>query len=242
MVSLCRNYIFVEVSVLNKQKQQNITIKGTKDGLTLHLNDACSFEELLAELQTKLLTNKHGDDEQHVTVYVKAGNRFMTEDQENELKALIEKNRHLVVKKIDSNVILKQDALRVKEEEELVSVAKVVRSGQVLHVEGDLLLIGDVNPGGTIVAGGNLFILGALKGIAHAGYRGNKTAVIAASIMQPSQLRIADVITRPEEEDSEKEQSVMECAYLDDANQIVIDRVQGLASLRPNLTRLERRI
>ncbi|TYR82269.1 septum site-determining protein MinC [Priestia megaterium] len=227
---------------MNKQKDQNVTIKGTKDGLTLHLNDTCSFEDILTELQTKLLTNKHGDDKQIVTVYVKVGNRFVTTEQEIELKALIEKNKYLVVKQIDSNVILKQDALRVKEENELVSVTKVVRSGQVLHVEGDLLLIGDVNPGGTIVAGGNLFILGALQGIAHAGYRGDKRAVIAASLMKPSQLRIADIITRSEEERNEKEENVMECAYLNDDNQMVIERVQTLPHLRPNLTRLERRI
>jgi septum site-determining protein MinC len=208
----------------------------------LHLNDTCSFAELLTELKTKLLTNKHGDADQIVTVYVKIGNRYLTTEQETELKALIEENQYLVVKQIDSNVILKQDAVRVREESELVSVTKVVRSGQVLHVEGDLLLVGDVNPGGTVVAGGNLFVLGALKGIAHAGYRGNKNAVIAASLMKPSQLRIADIITRSEEERSEKEENIMECAYLDDNDQMVIDRVQTLPHLRPNLTRVERRI
>lgn len=208
----------------------------------MHLNDTCSFAELLTELKTKLLTNKHGDADQIVTVYVKIGNRYLTTEQETELKALIEENQYLVVKQIDSNVILKQDAVRVREESELVSVTKVVRSGQVLHVEGDLLLVGDVNPGGTVVAGGNLFVLGALKGIAHAGYRGNKNAVIAASLMKPSQLRIADIITRSEEERSEKEENIMECAYLDDNDQMVIDRVQTLPHLRPNLTRVERRI
>ena len=76
------------MSVLNKQKQQNVTIKGTKDGLTLHLNDTCSFAELLTELKTKLLTNKHGDADQIVTVYVKIGNRYLTTEQETELKAL----------------------------------------------------------------------------------------------------------------------------------------------------------
>ena len=77
-----------------------------------------------------------------------------------------------------------------------MSVAKIIRSGQVLNVTGDLLLIGDVNPGGTVIADGNIFILGALKGIAHAGFDGNTEAVIAASVMKPSQLRISDVLNR----------------------------------------------
>ena len=42
-----------------------------------------------------------------------------------------------------------------------------------IKVPGDLLLIGDVNPGGTVMAGGNIFIMGSLKGIAHAGCYGN---------------------------------------------------------------------
>ena len=61
---------------------------------------------------------------------------------------------------------------------------------------GDLLLIGDVNPGGTVIAGGNIFIMGALKGFAHAGCYGNDQAVIAASSMKPSQLRISDCLNR----------------------------------------------
>ena len=46
-----------------------------------------------------------------------------------------------------------------------MTVARIIRSGQVLQVAGDLLLIGDVNPGGTVIAGGNIFIMGALKGL-----------------------------------------------------------------------------
>lgn len=53
----------------------------------------------------------------------------------------------------------------------------------MLHVKGNLLLIGDVNPGGTVIAGGNIFVIGALRGIAHAGYYGDAEAVIAASVM-----------------------------------------------------------
>ena len=49
-------------------------------------------------------------------------------------------------------------------------MTRVISSGQVFEVPGDLLLIGDVNPDGTVRAGGNIYIMGQLKGIAHAGY------------------------------------------------------------------------
>ncbi|OQM45720.1 septum site-determining protein MinC [Anoxybacillus sp. UARK-01] len=229
------------MNVVNRQKQPYVTMKGTKDGLTLHLDDMCSYDDLIAELDEKLMINENKDfDGPLVSVHLKLGNRYLTPEQEEELRALIRAKKNLVVASIDSNVMTKEEAIEWKQKTEIVSVAKIVRSGQVLHVHGDLLLIGDVNPGGTVIAGGNIFILGALRGIAHAGCYGNKEAVIAASVMKPMQLRISDVMNRAPDYKVD-EQNEMECAYIDDNDQIVVDRLQLLMHLRPTLTRLERR-
>lgn len=101
------------------------------------------------------------------------------------------------------------------------------------------MLIGDVNPGGTVIAGGNIYILGSLKGIAHAGAFGNEQAVIAASSMKPSQLRISEHLNRSPDSIQDNEKREMECAYIDENHQIIVDRLQVLIQLRPNLTRLE---
>ena len=120
-----------------------------------------------------------------------------------------------------------------------MTVSRIIRSGQVLEVPGDLLLIGDVNPGGTVIAGGNIFIMGTLKGIAHAGFYGNVQAVITASSMQPSQLRISDCINSAPDPQENNEKREMECAYVDENHQIIVDRLQVLINLRPNLNRFE---
>jgi septum site-determining protein MinC len=226
---------------VNRQKQQNVIIKGTKDGLTLHLDDTCSFQELLSELEMKLSTNQHGDVGQLASVQLKVGNRYLTPEQEEQLKEVIRRKKDLVVETIDCNVVSKEEALRLKEENELLSVARTVRSGQVLQVKGDLLLIGDVNPGGTVIAGGNIFILGALRGIAHAGCEGNVQAVIGASVMDNAQLRISDIVLHQTEVDQHNEDLQMQCAYLDENGQLVLEQVRSMPHLRPNLTRLERR-
>ncbi len=221
------------------QKQQYVTIKGTKDGLTLHLDDSCSFKELIADLEVMLsLNRKTNNDVPFVPVKVKIGNRFLTQDQEEEIRSIIRNKKHLVVDVIDSNVMTKQEAEEMKKKHEIVSVAKVVRSGQVLKVDGDLMLVGDVNPGATVIAGGNIFILGSLRGIAHAGFYGRKDAIIAASVMKPTQLRIGDIMNRAPDS-VQTETNIMECAYVDDSETIVVDRLQQLTHLRPNLTRLE---
>ncbi|MBS4208963.1 septum site-determining protein MinC [Bacillus sp. FJAT-50079] len=222
------------------KNKQNIMIKGTKNGLSLQLNDRCSYKELLVELEEKLAElHRVDDDRPLISVSIQAGNRYLDEQQQEELKELIRQKRNLIVDHIESNVVTKAEAQQYIDEQEITSVATIVRSGQVLEVEGDLLLVGDVNPGGTVKAGGNIFIMGALRGVAHAGYTGKAESVIVASFMTPSQLRIYDCISRAPDHYDKEEHHQMECAYIDRTNQIVIDRLQVLKHLRPNITRFK---
>ncbi|MDR9791550.1 MAG: septum site-determining protein MinC [Bacillaceae bacterium] len=228
------------MNFVKAQRPYYVTIKGTKDGLTLYLDDSCSFHDIVNELDSMLSKRQYvQENEPMIRVTIKAGNRFLTEEQEEKIKDVIRKKRNLIVDAIDSNVISKEEALKWKEEADVISVAKVVRSGQVLKIRGDLLLIGDVNPGGTVMATGNIFVMGALKGIAHAGFEGNRNAVIAASLMKPTQLRISDILSRPPDQKEPSFRNDMECAYIDENGTIIIERIQQLAHLRPNLTRLE---
>src|SRR5699024_9503873 len=149
-----------------------------------------------------------------------------------ELRLLIKEKKNFIVGSIDCQVIAKEQALKLKRSNEIISIAKIIRSGQVLEVEGDLLLIGDVNPGATVMAGGNIFILGSLRGIAHAGCYGDTNAIIAASIMKPMQLRISDLMNRAPDNTYSEDGNEMECAYIDDENHIVVDRIQLLSHLR----------
>jgi len=222
------------------KNRQNVMIKGTKNGLSLQLNDRCSYEELLTELNEKLADLQGVDmDTPLISVRILSGNRFLDAHQQEELKDLIRQKHNLIVDEIESNVIKKEEAQRILDEQEVTSVATIVRSGQVLEVSGDLLLVGDVNPGGTVRAGGNIFIMGALKGVAHAGYTGKQESVIVASFMTPSQLRISEYISRAPDHYDQEDHHQMECAYIDKTQQIVIDRLQVLKHLRPNITRFK---
>ncbi len=212
-------------------------IKGTKEGLTLHLNDSCSFEELKRELDLKLSAHYHDhDDTPLITVNIETGNRYLTDVQQEEVKELVRKKRKLVVEDITSNVITKKEAQKAKEEDEITSIVGIVRSGQVVEVPGDLLLVGDVNPGGMIMASGNIYVMGSLKGIAHAGCYGKKNSVIVASKMIPTQLRIANCLNRAPDSADEESSHEMECALINRNDQIIVDRLQVLKHLRPEIT------
>ncbi len=77
---------------------------------------------------------------------------------------------------------------------------RTLRSGQQLRHPGSIALIGDVNPGAEIVAGGDIIVWGKLRGTVHAGAMGDEGAQVCALDMQPTQLRIAQHIARSPED------------------------------------------
>jgi septum site-determining protein MinC len=74
-----------------------------------------------------------------------------------------------------------------------------VRSGVEIRHPGTVILLGDLNPGGIVIADGDIIIWGRLRGIAHAGAGGNSECLIMALQMEPTQLRIADAVARAPE-------------------------------------------
>lgn len=88
-----------------------------------------------------------------------------------------------------------------------------VRGGQRIHSPRSLVVLGSVNPGGSVSALGNIYVFGNLKGVAHAGVNGCDTAWIYADSMSPLQLRIADHMARSAPEDAGDRP---ECAVVED--------------------------
>ena len=88
-----------------------------------------------------------------------------------------------------------------------------MRSGQRIEYEGSIVVIGDVKAGAEIIAGENIVILGELKGLAHAGAKGNTEAIIAANRIECPQIRIADKIKEFEKEDFDTQ--IYTYAYID---------------------------
>jgi septum site-determining protein MinC len=70
-----------------------------------------------------------------------------------------------------------------------------LRSGQFIHYNGTVGVFGDINSGSEIIAGGNIIVMGKIKGLVHAGCNGNKNFVINAMSFMPVQIRIANIIT-----------------------------------------------
>lgn len=76
-------------------------------------------------------------------------------------------------------------------------IKRTLRSGQNINYDGNVVVLGDVNPGAEIICSGHILIMGVLRGLVHAGATGDDTATVTALSLNPTQLRISSHITRP---------------------------------------------
>ena len=97
-----------------------------------------------------------------------------------------------------------------------------VRSGQKIEFEGSIIVLGDVNDGAEVIAGENIVILGILRGLAHAGAKGNKDAMIAASSIEAPQLRIANVVKERERAEIQEE-TRKTYVYLNEKGEMILE-------------------
>jgi septum site-determining protein MinC len=86
--------------------------------------------------------------------------------------------------------------------EKVLTLKRSLRSGQKIRYAGDVVIYGDVNPGAEVIAGGTILIMGALKGLCHAGARGDDGALIIAFDFRPTQIRIGRKIAIPPSRDN----------------------------------------
>jgi len=73
-----------------------------------------------------------------------------------------------------------------------------LRSGSKVEYEGSIVILGDVNAGAEVIAEENIIVLGVIRGLAHAGAKGNRKAIIAAESIEAPQIRIADIVKEME--------------------------------------------
>ncbi len=104
-----------------------------------------------------------------------------------------------------------------------------LRSGHVLRRQESVVVIGDVNPGGQIISSGDVMVWGRLRGIAHAGAEGDSNVIVSALMLEPTQLRIANIISvgpgqsngRPREKRNPDEPVVAQVAFIHEGKLVI---------------------
>lgn len=125
---------------------------------------------------------------------IHTGRNLWVEEEKEKMTHLIEQYSDFVVEEYVSDVILKNEMEEIFEKRRLHVYTDNLRGGQVVEAPGDLLFVGNVQPGAELRAGRHIFIIGAFQGLAHAGLNGDNEAIIVANFNHEAQLRIGDKI------------------------------------------------
>ena len=173
----------------------HVIIKGKNDRLVIALDPNIDFLDICDILKTKILEAK--DFIGNSRMAIEFSGRALTNEEENTLIGIITDNSDIAISYIFSK--------RAESEEEnvdsdhlnsLIEEGKThfyrgtLRSGSKIESDGNVVVLGDVNPSSMIRARGNVIVLGHLNGTVYAGLGGDDRAFIAAIYFNPIQITI----------------------------------------------------
>ncbi len=191
-----------------------VTIKGTRDGVALGIGEG-PWADMMVSLESRLKATARFFKGARVLMDV--GARTVTVQELEQAAEALARYGMTLVSVISTNaetqvaareaglgLVLPQPARTNGEVKGLPSVEgillrRTLRSGQVARHEGHVAVIGDVNAGAEIIAGGDVIVWGKVRGIIHAGAAGDENAVVCALYLSPTQLRIGPHIARAPE-------------------------------------------
>ena len=200
----------------------NINIK--KNQVVIKIDENAEQKEIIADLKKKIieLKNFYKDDKTPILITGK----ILKNKEMDEIQAIIKKFINVQVEFDSPKVLGLHGIKKTFYKEVATSETKFhkgsLRSGQSIEFEGSLVIIGDVNAGAEVIAGENIVVLGILRGLAHAGAKGNKDAVIEAEEIEAVQIRIADKIKEIEKEEGQIHK-VKTSAYINDKDELILE-------------------
>lgn len=186
--------------------RSSVKLNITNENIIIKLNEEATQAEIVESLKNKVAQLKELYKDAKTPILITG--KVINESEKLELKNIIKE-------KIDVKVSfdipqelglhgIKKSFSQDIESSQTKFYRGAVRSGQRIEYEGSIVVLGDVNGGAEIIAGDNVVVLGILRGLAHAGARGNKKAIVSAAAIDCKQIRIADIIKEIEEEKDEE--------------------------------------
>ena len=177
-------------------KRSCINIYLKKDEILIKINEDSELKEIVESLRKKLPELKKFYKEEKNPI--KVTGKILKNKEIDEIQNLIKEKIDVEIE-FDMPKGLGLSSIKKAYEKEIAtSETKFqrgsLRSGQRIEVEGSVVVLGDVNSGAEVIASDNIVVLGALRGLAHAGAKGNKQAIVAAGVFDAVQIRIANIV------------------------------------------------
>lgn len=201
-----------------------VTINLRKEDIVIKINEEYSQEDIMYNLRKKIPDLKKLYQGEKTPIVITG--KVLKNKEIDEIQTLIKKYIDVEIIFDSPRILGLHGITRTYNKEIATSETKfhrgAVRSGQRVEYEGSLVILGDVNDGAEVIAGENIIILGILRGLAHAGAKGNKDAIIAASSIEAPQLRIANIIKERERTEI-LEEARKTYAYINQKEEMIIE-------------------
>lgn len=201
-----------------------ITINLRKDNIIIKINEDSSQEEIVYMLRKKIPELKKLYQGETTPIVITG--KVLKNKEIDEIQELIKRYLDVNIKFDSPRTLGLHGITKTYNKEIATSETKFhrgsVRSGQKIEFEGSIIVLGDVNDGAEVIAGENIVILGILRGLAHAGAKGNKDAMIAASSVEAPQLRIANVVKERERAEIQEE-TRKTYVYLNEKDEMILE-------------------
>ena len=199
-----------------------VGISMKKDVIVIRISEKATYEESIECLKKKIPALKKLYQTEKTPIMVTG--KILKNREMDEVKEIITEEIKVKVT-FDSPKTLGLYGIKKAFEKEIEnSETKFykgnLRSGRKIETEGSLVILGDVNGGAEVIAGENIVILGILRGLAHAGAKGNKKGIIAANRIEGPQIRIANIVKEMEKEEIDAEYKY---AFVNDKDEIVLE-------------------
>lgn len=199
-----------------------VGINMKKDEIVVRISEGAEHSEIIECLNKKMPALKKLYKTEKTPIFVMG--KVLKNKEINEIKKIIQDNIDVEVNFDSPKVLGLHGIKKVFEKDIENSETKFhkgsLRSGQKIEFEGSLVILGDVNAGAEVIAGENIVVLGELRGLAHAGAKGNKKAIIASNEIDCPQIRIANIVKELEKDDLE---NCYRCAFVDDKNKLIME-------------------
>ena len=184
-------------------KSNSVSINLRKDEILIKLDEKSKHEEIVGALKKKLPELKKLYKEEKTPI--KVTGKILKNKEIDEIQTLIREKIDVEIefdmpKSLGLHSIKKTFNRDIGISETTFHKGSL-RSGQKLETEGSLVILGDVNSGAEVIASDNIVVLGALRGLAHAGAKGNKEAIVAAGLFDAVQIRIANIVKEIDREE-----------------------------------------
>lgn len=177
-----------------------ISINQKTDQIIIKISEIAEYTEIITTIKKRINQLQKMYQNEKTPIFITG--RVLTQKEMEEIKDAIQSVISVKVK-FDSPTELGLHGIKKTFEKEIENsdtkfLKGSLRSGQRIEYEGSIVLMGDLNAGAEIIAGDNIAIIGNLRGLAHAGAKGNKKAIISAGNIDTPQIRIANVIKESE--------------------------------------------